>query len=132
MTPRLTMIMITHLFLVSNYPLPQHRQSLIVEATVLNHERVRVDPRSDVIKLKSIIYKQFSMPPVKVLEVVCEGDDVMDGHLGLHDVDLLLARGRQQVDLLHPRLVNTVKEGYRRIYESICIGKIVQRRIVFT
>ena len=60
------------------------------------------------------------MPPVKVLEVVCEGDDVMDGHLGLHDVDLLLARGRQQVDLLHPRLVNTVKEGYRRIYESNC------------
>ena len=60
------------------------------------------------------------MSPVKVLEVVCEGDDVMDGHLGLHDVDLLLARGRQQVDLLHPRLVNTVKKGYRRIYESIC------------
>ena len=60
------------------------------------------------------------MSPVKVLEVVCEGDDVMDGHLGLHDVDLLLARGRQQVDLLHPRLVNAVKEGYRRIYESIC------------
>ena len=43
------------------------------------------------------------MSPVKVLEVVCEGDDVMDGHLGLHDVDLLLAGGRQQVDLLHSR-----------------------------
>ena len=41
----------------------------------------------------------------------------MDGHLSLHDVDLLLARGRQEVDLLHPRLMNTVKEGYRRIYE---------------
>ena len=52
MTPQLTMIMITHLFLVSNYPLPQHGQSLIVEATVLNHERLRVDPRSDVTQLK--------------------------------------------------------------------------------
>ena len=39
----------------------------------------------------------------------------MDGHLGLHDVDLLLARGRQQVDLLHPGLVNAVEEGYRGI-----------------
>lgn len=58
-----------------------------------------------------------SVKPVKVLEVVCEGDNVMDGHLGLHDVDLLLARGRQQVDLLHPRLMNTVKKGYWGIYE---------------
>ena len=58
--------------------------------------------------------------PVKVLEVVCEGDDVMDCHLGLHDVDLLLARGRQQVDLLHSRLMNTVEKGYRGIYELKC------------
>ena len=61
------------------------------------------------------------MPPVKVLEVVCEGDDVMDGHLGLHNVDLLLTRGRQQVDLLHPGLVDTVEEGERGIYELKCI-----------
>ena len=41
----------------------------------------------------------------------------MDGHLGLHNVYLLLTRGRQQVDLLHPGLVDTVEEGERGIYE---------------
>ena len=48
----------------------------------------------------------------------------MDGHLGLHDVDLLLTRGRQQVDLLHPGLVDTVEKGERGIYELEFTGRV--------
>ena len=40
----------------------------------------------------------------------------MDGHLGLHDVDLLLAGRRQDVDLLHPGLVDTVQERDRGVF----------------
>ena len=42
----------------------------------------------------------------------------MDGHLGLHDVDLLLAGRRQDVDLLHPGLVDTVEEGDRGVFKG--------------
>ena len=42
----------------------------------------------------------------------------MDGHLGLHDVDLLLAGRRQDVDLLHPGLVDTVEEGDRGVFNK--------------
>ena len=42
----------------------------------------------------------------------------MDGHLGLHDVDLLLAGRRQDVDLLHPGLVDTVQEGDRGVFDG--------------
>ena len=58
---------------------------------------------------------QCNILPVEVLEIVCEGDEVVDGHLGLHDVDLLLAGRRQDVDLLHPGLVDTVQEGDRGV-----------------
>ena len=40
----------------------------------------------------------------------------MDGHLGLHDVNLLLAGRRQDVDLLHPGLVDTVQERDRGVF----------------
>ena len=89
------------------HPLPQGLESIIIESTVLDHQSLGVD-----------------LTAVVVLQVVGQGHDVVDRHLGLHDVDLLLTRGRQQVDLLHPGLVDTVEKGERGIYELEFTGRV--------